>query len=263
MTFDSPTVHLSFDVEEFDLPNECGGDLSLEEQLAFGRHGLETVLPWLDSLDIKTTLFTTARFAEHAPDLLRPATSRHEIASHAVRHDTFENGDYLASRSALSTLLDVEVVGFRRPRLQPIDVAACRAAGYQYDSSENPIRLPGRYDNRHLLRTPRMDNGLLRIPISASPRWRIPLFWLSWGNLPMPLLRRALERTLAADGRLVLFFHPWEFIAVPTRIPMPRIVRRRTGPRLLDRVDKELRRLQRMATFEPMRSMLPALSGVE
>lgn len=250
-----PTVYLSFDVEEFDLPNECGGSMSLDEQVALGRAGVETLLPRLEALDLSTTLFTTARFAEHAVDLLVPAVRRHEIASHALRHDTFEDGDYAASRTSLEQTLNTSVVGFRRPRLQPIDVQLCRDAGYLYDSSENPIRLPGRYDNRHLPRTPRLDQGLLRIPVSCSPSMRLPLFWLSWGSIPMPILRHALDRTLEHDGQLVLFFHPWEFIDLPRSLPMPRVVRRRCGPRLLDRVTKELRRLKHRAVFKPMRLM--------
>ena len=255
MSHATPTVYLSFDVEEFDLPNECGGNLPLEEQLALGRAGLERVLPWMQDLGASCTLFTTARFAEHAPDMVKEASLDHEIASHGVRHDQFELQDYAESRARLESITGRRVTGFRRPRLQPIDPDACRTAGYLYDSSENPIRLPGRYDNRHVPRTPRHEDGLLRIPISTSPRLRIPLFWLSWGNLPRMILRRALDGALARDGRLVLFFHPWEFIELP-RVPMPRVVRRRTGPRLLEKVDRELRRLAGHAAFKPMQELL-------
>ena len=256
MSVSDPAIYLSLDVEEFDLPNEYGGDLPLETQLQIGRSGLERVLPWLEDLGATSTMFTTARFAEHTPELVRKAATQHEIASHGVRHDTFdESTDYAESRSQLESIIGTEICGFRRPRLQPIDVTACQEAGYLYDSSENPIRLPGRYDNRHLPRTPRIEDGLLRIPISTSPLLRIPLFWLAWGNLPRMFLRNALDRALAADGRLVLFFHPWEFVEPPS-VPMPRVVKRRLGPRLLDLVDRELRRLSGKATFRPMRDLL-------
>ena len=257
MSHSTPTVHLSFDVEEFDLPNEYGGALPLEEQLELGEQGFRTVLPWMNELGASCTMFTTARFAEHAPELVREAAKSHEIASHGVRHDRFDTPDYSESRQRLEAVTGNTITGFRRPRLQPIDPDACRLAGYRYDSSENPVRLPGRYDNRHLKRTPRHEDGLLRVPISASPRLRIPLFWLAWGNLPRPILRSALDRTLAHDGRLVLFFHPWEFIELP-EVPMPRVVRRRVGPRLLERVDRELRRLGRNVEFKPMQELLEA-----
>lgn len=256
MSGSDPSIYLSFDVEEFDLPNEYGADLPLEKQLEIGQEGFQCILPWLNDLGTTSTLFTTARFGKHAAELLREASQNHEIASHGVRHDTFQIGDYAESRTQLEDIVGTKILGFRRPRLQPIDVAACREAGYSYDSSENPIRLPGRYDNRHLPRTPRIDEGLLRIPISTSPRLRIPLFWLAWGNLPRMVLRNALDRALEADGQLVLFFHPWEFVEPPP-VPMPRVVRRRLGPRLLERVGRELRRLATRAEFRQMRQILP------
>ena len=261
MSNTSPAVYLSLDVEEFDLPNEYGAALPLQQQLDIGEEGFQATMPWLDQLGVCCTLFTTARFAEHAPERIQEASTRHEIASHGVRHDTFQDEDYLHSKQRLEKVIGSEVVGFRMPRLQPINSQACQAAGYHYDSSENPIRLPGRYDNRHLPRTPRMEEHLLRIPISTSPVLRLPLFWLAWGNIPRPLLRNALDRALDADGQLILFFHPWEFIDLPT-VPMPRIVRRRVGPRLKNIVEQELLRLAGKATFRPMRDLLttPAAS---
>ena len=254
----SPTIHLSFDVEEFDLPNEYGGDIALEQQLEHGRRALENITPWLKDLDAKTTFFTTSRFAEHVPEHIQEASKIHEIASHGVRHDHFADGDYRASKNQLEAITGKPVIGFRKPRLQPINESLCSQAGYTYDSSENPIRLPGRYDNRHLPRIPRREGDLLRVPISTSPTLRIPLFWLSWGNIPRPVLRSALNRALDHDGRLILFFHPWEFIEPPSDAPIPRIVRRRMGRRFQDLVDRELRRLSQRASFQTMRDILDA-----
>ena len=146
MSGSDPSIYLSFDVEEFDLPNEYGADLPLEKQLEIGQEGFQCILPWLNDLGTTSTLFTTARFGKHAAELLREASQNHEIASHGVRHDTFQIGDYAESRTQLEDIVGTKILGFRRPRLQPIDVAACREAGYSYDSSENPIRLPGRLD---------------------------------------------------------------------------------------------------------------------
>ena len=252
----SDRIYLSFDVEEFDLPNEYGAELPLERQLEIGQRGFETTLELLDRLDIPATLFTTSRFGTHAASLLKDASTTHEIASHGVRHDTFSEGDFARSRTELMELTGTEVVGFRMPRLQHVQPELARSAGYAYDSSENPIRLPGRYDNRHLPRTPRIENGLLRVPISATPQWGIPLFWLGFRHLPRPLLRRSLDRTLAADGRLVLFFHPWELLELDSRLPMPAVVRRGGGPRLERRLETELKRLKDRADFAHMSDLL-------
>ena len=117
----SPTIHLSFDVEEFDLPNEYGATIPLEEQLEHGRAALEHLTPWLEDLNIRTTWFTTARFAEYVPKLVQQASTQHEIASHGVRHDRFEDQDYALSKSSLEAITGHQIVGFRKPRLQPVN----------------------------------------------------------------------------------------------------------------------------------------------
>ena len=251
-----PRVLLSFDVEEFDLPNDFGGQVGESEQLATGREAFERTLELLDRLKMPSTLFTTARIGDHCADLIRDAAKVHEIASHGVRHDRFEPGDFERSRTILESLSNSDVTGFRMARLQPVDVKLARSAGYDYDSSENPIRLPGRYDNRHLPRTPRIEEDLVRIPISTTPRRRVPLFWLAFRHLPRPLLRICLDRTLAADGQLVIFFHPWELLDLRrSKHPMPRIVRHGGGRRLAKRIETELGRLQDRADFSFMREL--------
>lgn len=243
-------VLLSFDVEEFDLPNEFGGDIPEQEQLEIGTRGFEEALELLDATGVIGTLFTTARLGEHAPRQLKEAAGSHEIASHGMRHDRFVPQDYLRSREVLQDLTQTEVTGFRMARLQPVDTELARNAGYEYDSSENPIRLPGRYDNRHLPRVPRLEGDLLRIPISTTPRMRVPLFWLSFRHMPGPLLRESLDRTLEADGHLVLFFHPWELLDLRAhRRNMPRVVRHGGGKKLRERLRREIDRLSQVASF--------------
>ena len=251
-----PRVLLSFDVEEFDVPNDFGGAVPDAEQLARGREGFERMLELLDELDVTATLFTTARIGDHCADLLRTAAGRHEIASHGVRHDRFDPGDLARSRTQLASIAGVPVDGFRMARLQPVDAAEARRSGYDYDSSENPIRLPGRYDNRHLPRVPRIEEDLVRIPISTTPRRRLPLFWLAFRHLPRAMLRSGLSRALAADGHLVLFFHPWELLELRrSPHPLPRVIRHGGGRRLAARIREELGRLKDRAEFTGMREL--------
>ena len=246
-------VMLSFDVEEFDLPNEYGAELPLDRQLSIGAAGLEKAMELVEALGIRVTLFTTARMADYVRDRMPSIAARHEIASHGVRHDRFETPHYEESKRRLEELTHTPVTGFRMARLQPVDVTALLSSGYRYDSSENPIRLPGRYDNRHLPRTPRMEGELVRLPISTSPRWRVPLFWLGFRHLPGPVLKRTLDRTLDHDGYLNLFLHPWELLDTRAwRTHMPRVVRHGGGGRLADRLAKTVRRLSRRARFTSM-----------
>ena len=127
-----------------------------------------------------------------------------------------------------------QVLGFRRPRLQRTDPAAIAAAGYAYDSSVNPIWLPGRYSNRSLPRTPYRTAGIVEFPISTSPGLRLPLFWLAWKNLPMAIVRDACARCLDRDGILNLFWHPGEFVDL-SREGLPVHMRRVDGERMCDR----------------------------
>jgi len=246
-------IMLSFDVEEFDLPNEYGAELPLERQLSIGAAGLDAALKLVDELQIKVTLFTTARMADYVRAEMPSIASRHEIASHGVRHDGFEPSHYQESKKVLEDCSNSAITGFRMARLQPVDVEALRTSGYRYDSSENPIRLPGRYDNRHLPRTPRIEQGLVRLPISTSPHLRVPLFWLGFRHLPGPVLKRTLDRTLAHDGHLNLFLHPWEFLDTREwRAHMPRVVRHGGGTRLAARLARSVRHLSRRARFTSM-----------
>lgn len=241
---------LSFDVEEFDLPNEYGQDFPEERQLAFPVPGLVAVLDLLDKTNARATLFTTAKFALAHPDLIRRAAGRHEIASHGFSHSTFEDADLARSREALADITGREVVGFRRARMAPTDPGAIRAAGYRYDSSTNPTLIPGRYNNLGRPRTPyRDEHGLVHVPVSVTPIVRFPLFWLSFKNLPLWINRIAASRCLSADGAVNLYFHPWEFQSIDEFTNVPGYIRRRSGRVMLERLANHIAWLSTRAKF--------------
>ncbi len=244
-------ILISFDVEEFDSPHDCGQVLSLEDQVAVTTDGLNAVLPRLEAAGCAATFFTTACYAEHEPSLMQRIAADHEIASHGHYHATFENEHLVSSRGVLQRLTGQPIVGFRRARLQPTDHAAITAAGYLYNSSENPIWLPGRYNNLRRPRQAYRSGDLVNIPISASPRLRVPLFWLAFKNFPLPLLRSAAALALRADGYLNLFFHPWEFTDLqPWRLPW--YVKRHAGVPMLDRLSDFLAWLSSRGFFQTM-----------
>jgi hypothetical protein len=205
---------LSFDVEEFDLPVEYGRAISLDEQIRVGSEGLERVLDLLARRGVPATLFTTAVFAEARVDLVRRAVSEgHEIASHGWSHSSWDDQDAAKSRGALERIADVPVRGFRMARMAPIGADVLADAGYAYNSSEHPTWIPGRYNNLARPRRPFLSAGgrIVNIPASVSPAVRIPLFWLSFKNMPPVLYRGVVRWTLGADGDANFYFHPWEF----------------------------------------------------
>jgi hypothetical protein len=244
-------VLLSFDVEEFDMPLEYGFDISAAKQMQVGKDGLDAIMPVLNDPAIAATLFTTANFAMHYPDTIRELASGHEIASHTFYHSDFRDEHLLQSRKKLEEICAQPVTGLRMPRMRKVEIEEVKKAGYQYDSSINPTWLPGRYNNLHLPRTMYHDHGMLRVPASVSPTFRIPLFWLSFKNLPYVVFKNLALRTLKKDGYVCLYFHPWEFTVIEN-YGLPGYTRKPDGNILLQRLQQLVVDLKKAGEFISM-----------
>lgn len=244
-----PAVLLSFDAEEFDIPLEYGSRLSESEQFRIGADGLERTLLLLAEFDARATFFTTAALALRRPDLIkRTANAGHEIASHAFFHSRFEPAHAAESRKVLEQISGTPVVGFRMPRMAPIDPALLCGAGYLYDSSTNPIWLPGRYNKFFAPRRAHLVGELVRVPLSAVPLIRWPLFWLAFKNQPHWVTRLTTRAVLHADGYAALYFHPWELMG-NQGFGLPRVVAGLSGPEMAEALRCHLRWLRTQATF--------------
>ena len=207
---------ISFDIEEFDLPLEYRAPIAPERQLAVAAAGTEALLAMLARHpEYQVTFFTTVRFAEAYPELVKQmAAGGHEVASHGMTHSNFAPGDLEQSRRRLSQLSGAEVTGFRPARLLALDKQAILAAGYHYESALNPVWLPGRYNNFRAPLTPfREPCGLWQIPVTALPGVRLPLFWLSFKNLPLRLYLALALRAVRSNGLFNFYTHPWEYAA--------------------------------------------------
>ena len=64
-------ILLSFDVEEFDVPDEFGFPLPFDEQIEISRIGTIRILDTLLSHQVKATFYITVNFARHAPEVLQ------------------------------------------------------------------------------------------------------------------------------------------------------------------------------------------------
>ena len=252
---DKRFILLTFDVEEFDLPLEYNIPISADEQMIMGKAGLDAINGILSNENLKTTLFSTANFAKQFPNEIKEHSYRHEIASHSFFHSSFNKEDLLNSRLELEKITGKEVTGFRMPRMKPIDLSWIKEAGYEYDSSINPTYIPGRYNNWKYPRTFYKENGLLRMPTSVSPNLRIPLFWLSFKNLPYSIFYNLALQTLKTDGYLSLYFHPWEFIDL-SKYALAFYLKRHSGPVLLNKLNRLISDLQKHATFIPMNDFI-------
>ena len=235
-------VCLSFDFEECDLPRESGVEFPLEEGMKVSSEGAHAVLDILERHGVKATFFCTLNFAERAPDVMkRLVAGGHEVAAHGVDHFRQIPEDPFLSKAGLERLYGVKVVGYRQPRMFPVDDAALAKAGYRYNSSLNPAFVPGRYMHLATPRTVFEANGLVQVPASVTPWIRFPLFWLALHLLPEWLYRLLARWTLRHDGYFMTYFHPWEFSSLSERaaeLKVPRLIRMNLGRPMVGRLDR-------------------------
>ena len=230
---------LTIDLEEFDIPLEFGQTIDLETQLKVSLDGLNRLLPILRKHKVAATFFTTANWAIHHPEMMRQLVAEgHEIASHAYFHSTFEGDDYARSKQILEQITQQPVRGFRMPRLRPVDFDRLKDEGYTYDASMNPTYLPGRYNNLSQPKTPHHNGKVFILPSSVTPILRIPLFWLSFKNLPS-WVNKLLFQRIRQNGVFVFYIHPWEFADIKT-YRLPNYVKRVCGDDLVQKMDSFL-----------------------
>ncbi|WP_158828439.1 polysaccharide deacetylase family protein [Mucilaginibacter lacusdianchii] len=232
-------ILLSFDIEEFDMPFEYGKSLPFDEQLSISTAGTLSILKILKGAGVKATFYCTANYAQHQPEIvIQIINEGHELASHGYYHSEFKPEHLLQSKQKLEELTGVEIRGYRMARMMPVDEKEIEKAGYIYNSSINPTWLPGRYNNFSKPRTWFYHQNVLQLPSSVSPVIRFPLFWLSFHNLPMSILKIMSVATHKKDGYLNLYFHPWEFTDLnqPERFGFPSYVTRNTGEAFIKRL---------------------------
>jgi peptidoglycan/xylan/chitin deacetylase (PgdA/CDA1 family) len=236
-------VLLSFDIEEFDMPFEYGKTISFEEQIAISIEGTTAILDLLEKYNAKATFFSTVTFAINAPDVIKRIIAEgHEMASHSYYHSDFKVEHLLESRLKLEEITNTKIVGYRMPRMYPVDEKEIFKAGYLYNSSINPTYLPGRYNHFDKPRTYFKQEGVWQIPASVSPIIRFPLFWLSFHNLPLWLYQSLVKWTIKKDNYLNIYFHPWEFtnLKQPEKFGFPSYVSKNSGKQMIERFDKML-----------------------
>lgn len=255
----SQRILFTVDVEEFDTAVEFGHNIPLDEQVTVSTRGLTLLAERFAAVGVPTTMFTTANYALHEPELVRTLAQTHEIASHGYYHTTFEPADLLKSRLALEELLGKPVTGFRRARMGFVDPNDVQQAGYQYNSSLHPTWVPGRYNHWGEPRHPFRESGVWQIPASVTPTLRLPLFWLSLKNFPFAYYKQLCRQTLKSDGFLNLYVHPWEFTDLSGYEKIPTYVRRHSKDELLDRVEALLRYLKPQGEFTTMHDFVQQL----
>lgn len=241
-------ILLSFDLEEFDIPEEYGEKLSDKVKFKISLEGVKKIIKLLDKLNIKATFFTTANFAIHNKLLVKELSKKHEIASHGFFHSSFSSDDLKKSKKILEKIIKKEVIGLRIPKLEKCKEEDIINSGYLYNSSMNPTFIPGRYNNFFEKRTAHYSNNLFSIPVSVVPLIRFPLFWLSFKNFPFLLIKLLSRITLDVDRYLNIYFHPWEFMDI-SKFKLPAYIKKDSGEEMLKKLEKYLLWLKTKGNF--------------
>lgn len=267
-------VLLSFDVEEFDLPMEYGGKISLAEGVKMSAVGVEKILDMTRRCGVKATFFVTGNFAEGRPDLVeRMVREGHEVGCHGVDHFEPKVTDVEKSREIVGKVVekcvkkcaggsDAEdgghaggrgrrsgsdmVLGWRQPRMFKIDYGELKRCGFMYDTSVNPAWIPGRYNNFGVARMPYDVSGVTEVPVSVATGLRVPLFWLALHLFPLGVYEWLARRALAETGYLATYFHPWEFNEEIKRYSVvPGYIRKTSGGHMVKRLEKVIMGLKK------------------
>lgn len=246
---------LTFDVEEFDLPDDLGVRLEPAARRRVERVGGQALVELARAAG-PFTCFVTAAYARADPAVVQGlAAAGCEIACHGLEH-----GDRYAdlsppalvsrltrARRELEGICGQRVVGHRGPRFALASEAVLLQAGFTYDSSIHPTYVPGRYNHLRRPTSPtRGPGGLWQVPVSVLPGLRLPLSWIWFRHTPGPVLRLAVTALALGPSPICLYFHAWELCDLRGAAPeIPWAVRRGTGPALAARLQRLCQRLER------------------
>ena len=253
------SILLTWDIEEFDAPEDFGAPRQPDGGLARGAEIWQEWLGITQNWNAKGTIFITARLAQAFPDYLHRAKSLgHEIASHGWTHEKGADLRLKESREKLAQLAGSPIQGFRSPRLREVPMDQIHEAGYAYDASSNPALVPGRYCRWMENRLPHRVGNLWEVPASVLPLIRFPLFWASFHLLPLPLYQMACRMVLATDGLISLYFHPWELSDL-NEPELPPWLRRRSKAERIKRMGQLVRWLGTQGTFRTISDYLAGM----
>ena len=235
-------IYLSFDAEEFDIPREYGIEYdTIREGIFVSQHGIEIILKILNDESIKSTFFCTSNFVLNSTDLVKRIMEEgHEIASHGYNHWKPQTGDAKQSKMVIEDVLGIKINGYRQPRMFAVDNKELAECGYLYNASLNPTFIPGRYSHLTSPRIPWIEDGIVQIPTSVTPHFRIPMFWLALHHYPLNVYLWMMKYIVKHDNVFNTYFHPWEFYPLNNHLGfnIPYFIRRRSGKEMGQRLKR-------------------------
>ena len=222
-------IIMSVDIESWVHRQVFNIPLSEQTKELDGGHVLRStriILELFKKYRTKATFFVLGTVAEWYPELIEDIKDDgHEIGIHGYTHrrichhtrDSFDE-EIKKTLSILSSM-GVRPHGYRSPAFSTADFLydVLNQNGITYDSSIFPIKTPlydgTSYDCRPFI----IDRGIVEIPCSALKMGglRFPAggFYLRLlgGGMNYVLLKKIEKRY----GIAVMYFHPWELLAIP------------------------------------------------
>jgi hypothetical protein len=111
----------------------------------------------------------------------------------------------------LNKLFNINVIGFRAPKLMFPNYDILNTAGLKYDNSLHPTYIPGHYNNLSSSRHIHKKNKIIILPISVTPFLRLPFSWFWFRNLGLLYSKICSTLCLRDKDYVNIYFHPWEF----------------------------------------------------
>lgn len=254
----SPSLFLTFDVEEWTLPEEYNVGSEYSSNTKFARTGCLQLLNLLKKYKIKSTFFVTGYLAEKETDIVKLLVAMgHEVASHAYKNSNLLiynekeiTHSIMRTDKILSNLVNDRIIGFRAPlfKINKKVISLLVDLGYKYDSSIHPAIVPGRYYNFKSSLCPffpllqqnvsvEQKKSLLEIPISVIPILRFPISWWWMRNIGNWIAHIGTNINLLQNRDSILYFHTWEYTSLPCIKGLPRHLTRFCGHSFLKKLE--------------------------
>ena len=265
-----PVICLSFDLEEWRVPEHCGIEDPSNATTAFSERGLRRLLRLLKQKNVPSTFFVTGYYAEREAESVRAIQEQgHEIGCHSYADVPLCRctEEQIRQRIRRATAILTRVCGkrpsgFRAPQFSGSDTVrdSLMEQGYLYDASVHPAFVPGKYID---FRTPlspfiveKREKSLAVFPVSVIPLIRFPISWWWMRNIGVRLTMLGTWMNLKRGRDVILYFHPWEFVELPEVSGIPRRITKGSGSRFLDTfkifIDHCRRRGYKFTTMESL-----------
>ena len=206
------TFILTIDLEEFERAQGV-------DRFEISKRGLDSLADLLTVTNVPATFFTTDSFAWKYLDEVRSLSEKHEIALHALDHsDNYSEMEpeeakkkLTMAKNALERITGKPVTGFRAPQMQAPGMDVLESIGIRYDSSLHPTYVPGRYSNRGETMQIHRKDAVVRVPVSVTPRLRIPYSWFWFRVAGVWYAKMCTKATAKQMEFVTVYFHPWDF----------------------------------------------------